>query len=964
MKRIVYFLAVVCLSCQRPATTAPAGPSTPSNPAPKAVESAPASPKVAAQDFGRERMRLVSEKDEIISILENGMVVIAKRVSSPALSARAYVKTGEMCEGKWLGGGLSHLLEHLVAGGSNARHSEQENRDLLQSIGNESNAYTTADHTAYFINTTPEHMETAVDLVANWVLGAKITLEEYAREYQVVQRELEMGKGEPDKIFYEMAAANRYQVHPIRVPVIGYQEVIRGLSRDDVYAYYKLAYQPNNMVFSVAGDIEPAKMLAAVQKQVSPAAPGREFPHDLPEEPAVTGPRTMVGTASGLGQAKVSLQFPSIRLDSPDLYALDLLATILADGQSSILVREIRDKQQLVSAISAWDYTPHFVPGSFDIRMDLDPSKLAAATKAVMQEVAQVRTKPPTPEQLDSAKARMKAARLRSMQTSEQIAASLATDYMSAGDAHFSDRYVERVARVTAEQVREVAAKYLDEQKLLTTVLMPAEAEGSAGLAKAEDLVRPALPTTRVSEAPKDSKVTRLELGNGVLLLHKRIATTPLVSIQMFAAGGVSIEDAATNGLGNLAMQLAPRGTTKHTAAEIAKYFDSVGAELSTTCGTNSFQWSASCLKEHFPRTMEYFGEVVNQPTFARSEVEAMKVRVKAAIDEQDADWLDQALRFFRKSYYGPLNSAYQFTPPGTAENLAKFTDQQIRDYYKSRILTARRVLAIYGDIELDQARAMAGVYVGSADKTEASIAPAKAPVRQPAAAGKAAIEIVRVDVQESKHPLAGVVIAFGSDSRIGDPANAVLDVADAMCSGWSYPTGYLHETLRGRGLVYVVHAYNNPGRSEILPGAFVIYAGCEPAKINEVVELIVENIARFQGSAEDMNVSWFERSKKSMLASEALSHETASAQGMTAALDELWGLGFDYHSTFAGRVKGVDIDMVRTAARQRLRSCVVTISTPEPKTVKISKGMKPFDSFPPIDLTPRGVQHPDGAGG
>src|SRR5687768_5007470 len=133
-------------------------------------------------DQGAEAYRIVNQKDEIVSVLRNGMTVIAKRVPSPVLAVRGYALTGGVYEGRWLGGGLSHLLEHLVAGGSSQRRSEAQNRDLLQRIGNNSNAYTTSDHTAYFINTTAEHMTSAVDLVTGWMFGALITPREYKRE--------------------------------------------------------------------------------------------------------------------------------------------------------------------------------------------------------------------------------------------------------------------------------------------------------------------------------------------------------------------------------------------------------------------------------------------------------------------------------------------------------------------------------------------------------------------------------------------------------------------------------------------------------------------------------------------------------------------------------------------------------------------------------------------------------------
>src|SRR5206468_9119719 len=128
------------------------------------------------------------------------------------------------------------------------------------------------------------------------------------------------------------------------VPVIGYQEVIQGLSRDDVYSYYKLAYQPNNIVFAVAGDLPPEQMLKSVQQQVRDFKPGRAFSHDVAPEPEVTAPRTAVATFPNLGSSRLELGFPSVKLDHPDLYALDLLAMVLGGGESSILVEELRDK--------------------------------------------------------------------------------------------------------------------------------------------------------------------------------------------------------------------------------------------------------------------------------------------------------------------------------------------------------------------------------------------------------------------------------------------------------------------------------------------------------------------------------------------------------------------------------------------------------------------------------------------
>jgi zinc protease len=939
---------------QTPSAAAPAKPQATSQP-----EELP--PTAATGGFATEQYRLVNQSNEIVSVLKNGMVVIAKRVPTPVVAVRGYVLTGGVYEGQWLGGGLSHLLEHLVAGGSSQRRNEAQNRDLLQRIGNDSNAYTSEDHTAYFINTTAEHMTEAVDLVTGWMLGATITPDEYRREYEVVQRELEKDKGEPGWVFYELAQANRYRVSPARVPVIGYQEVIQGLSRDDVYGYYKKTYVPNNMVFSLTGDLEPEKMLSAVQKYVGEVGNGRVPSRDIQDEPPVLSPRTVVATFPKLGQAKLQLGFPSVSMQSADLYALDLLATILGGGESSLMVEELRDKRRLVNTVVVVNPTPAFVDGTFQIEMELAPEKIAEATDAAMAILDQVMREGLSDDRIKRGKVQMRTARVKSLQTSESTASSLATDFINTGDPHFTDRYVKRVEEVAAEQLKAIANKYFVKQRLLTTALLPAEFVGAGGLPKAEDLIRPVAPTTKETAAAEETpKVTRVELPNGAILLHKRIATLPLVEIKMFSLGGVTAEDAKTNGLGNLAMEMLPRGTKTRTAQQIAEFFDSIGGDLDTSCGNNSWTWSATCLKGDLDKTMEVLGDVVNDPAFPDAELAPMKTRIAATIESQDADWHQQAMRFFKSAYFGQRNSPYQFMPIGTKENVAGFTREQVRDWYKTQVMQNRRVIAIYGDVDLDHAKALASERLGVGDPIQNAKAPAagSTPMVQKARAGKPGVEVLRVEMQKTQQPLAGVIIGYESDSVVGDPANYPIAVGDTMCSGFTYPTGYLHEILRGRGLVYVVHAVNWPGRSKELPGNFFVYAGCDPGKVNEVVDVILENIARLQGSEQDTQPGWFERSKQLITTSDAMANETPAEQAMTAALDELNGLGYNYHDQFPRRINQVNLDDVRAIASERLIKCVVTICTPAPEAVKVEKGERTYDSFPPVDLTPRGVQH------
>ena len=138
-----------------------------------------------------------------------------------------------------------------------------------------------------------------------------------------------------------------------------------------------------------------------------------------------------------------------------------------------------------------------------------------------------------------------------------------------------------------------------------------------------------------------------------------------------------------------------------------------------------------------------------------------------------------------------------------------------MRDWYEKKVLAAPRVLAVYGDVDPDHVKQLAADLFGKGAKHPEPKHPAE-PAEQDAAPDfreRPPSTSSRVEVQKTDQELAGVVIGYKSDSVIGDPTNYTLDVIDTLTSGFTYPTGYIFETLRGLGLVYVADARNVPGR-------------------------------------------------------------------------------------------------------------------------------------------------------
>src|SRR5262249_33747937 len=178
-----------------------------------------------------------------------------------------------------------------------------------------------------------------------------------------------------------------------------------------------------------------------------------------------------------------------------------------------------------------------------------------------------------SPDRLARAKTQMRANRVKQLQTSEAVASSMATDFLNSGDPHFTDRYLAMIDRVTPEQIKDIANRYFVRTRLLTTALLPAEYVAAGGLPKAEDLLRAVAPTTRESNVTSEKPVvTRVTLPNGAILLHKRIATSPLVVIKILSLGGVTAEEEKNNGIGNITMEMLPRGTKTRSAQQIAEF--------------------------------------------------------------------------------------------------------------------------------------------------------------------------------------------------------------------------------------------------------------------------------------------------------------------------------------------------------------------------------------------------------
>ncbi len=860
-----------------------------------------------------ETARLIDKPGEIVTVLSNGLTVIAREHrTAPVVTVRMYVKTGSLYEGDRLGSGVSHLFEHLLHSGTTKTRSEQQSKQILEELGGNSNAATSQWYTTYYVNTAARNLARTVDLLADWITNPTFPDDEFKREWGVVQRELERDIGDPQRQLWNLTMETLYDRHPARFPIIGYQPILQRLTKAQIVEYWRQRYVPDNVVVSIAGDADAAEMVRVVRRTFAGFA-RRECPEIiLPEQPPLVTPRTVIKRMKmSRGTALMQMCWPSISLTHPDLYALDVLSYIVSNGESSRLLRSIVREKQLAFAIESFSWTPHWGKGMFAVTSVTAPNKAAACRQAILDEIRMLRDEPVSAEELAKAKRQKSAEHVFGQQTAEAVAQNMADDFISTGDPHFSDAYVANIQKVTTEQVRQVARKYLDPEVFATVQVEPEAATSQA--------------TTAATNQP--SPITKVVLDNGLRVLLRRDPSVPIVAMQFFLAGGLLAESEADNGIGSMVAELAIRGTPTRTADQIAAFFDSRGGTLAGQGGNNTVYFTSEVLKDDFPEAMGVFADVVLNPTFSTAELDRFRPRVLNAIEQLDDNWRSELQVYFRKRFFS--QSPYRFMTIGTKESVERLTSESLKACYTKSLKAGNAVLAVFGDVDPARAEEMVRRHFGALPGGQGPALNLKA---------EAGIESDTLYVKRSKQPaVAGIWMGYRG-TRYTDLSNRfALDVLDCVMSGAYLPGGWLHHELREgtRDLVYEVHGLNFVG---LAPGYFGAYAGCQPERVGEVYRIFREQMSK--AVAGTITPEEFERAKNILITTEQLQNRTVAQMATKVALDELYGVGFAEYLKYADRINAVTMDDVKRVAKEYLTRAIVTVVTPQPDKVDI--GLKP----------------------
>jgi zinc protease len=407
-------------------------------------------------------------------VLPNGVVLIAQdHRAADVVALQLWMRVGGRDETP-SELGLSHYLEHMLFKGTPTRPPGSIDT-LIEGFGGSSNAFTSYDFTHYDVLVPAAHVRPAMALLADIAVDASFVPAELEAEKKVVFEEMNLLQDDPDKFLTRRLSETAYVGHPYGRPILGTRELVRDLTREQLNAYYKQRYVPQNMVLVVVGPVPVARVRALATEVF-----GQLFAPAAPPRPAAPIPSLAGGRRddvprpeqeAGLG---LSWQAPATRLAADDMTAVDLLTYILGDGPSSRLNQTVREDKRLVQSIDA-SYVTREQSGIVAITARLDAKNLDAAQAAILDVIRQVRAEGVTEAERQRAIITAEAAYAFDIETAEGLARSY-------GQAEttwtLSDElsYLTRLREVSAAQIQAAARKYLGDDNYARVRLLPAGA--------------------------------------------------------------------------------------------------------------------------------------------------------------------------------------------------------------------------------------------------------------------------------------------------------------------------------------------------------------------------------------------------------------------------------------------------------------------------------------------------------
>jgi zinc protease len=409
--------------------------------------------------------------------LDNGLeVVVIPDHRTPVVTHMIWYRVGSADEvsGK---SGLAHFLEHLMFKGTD-KNPQGRFSETLATIGGQENAFTTADYTGYFQRIARQYLPTVMEFEADRMTGLVLTDANVLPERDVVLEEYNMRvANSPEARLGEQVTAALYLNHPYGRPVIGWRPELEKLNREDALAFYRRFYTPNNAVVVIAGDVTGAEVRPLAEKTYGKVARRSEIgPRARPQEPPPVAVRQVTLADPRVAQPSLQRSYlvpSSTTAKEGKAEALEVLANVLGNGETSRLYRALVVEQHLATNAGSWYQGTALDDTRFGVYASPLPgvpfATLEAALDAVIAELAEHGI---AEAELDRAKTRLLADTIYAQDNQATMARWYGAALTTGATVEQVASWPKRINAVTAEEVRDAARAWLDKTHSVTGYLV------------------------------------------------------------------------------------------------------------------------------------------------------------------------------------------------------------------------------------------------------------------------------------------------------------------------------------------------------------------------------------------------------------------------------------------------------------------------------------------------------------
>lgn len=844
---------------------------------------------------------IVNAADFNVYKLDNGQTVVIQEVkTNPIVTIDTWIKTGSINENAQ-NNGVSHFLEHLFFKGS-TNHGPREFDKILETKGAITNAATSKDFTHYYVTIPSKDFDLALEMHSDMLLHPLIPRKELEKERKVVIEEIMKDANSPNTLVYDNLVNMLYTNHPYKRKVIGKADIISTIQREQILDYYNKYYNPSNMVTVIVGDVDAASAIEKVKFDFN-GEYKKPLKHVYPKENILTSQAKNIAYAD-TQSGYMLIGFRGTKIDDKDSYALDVLSTILGDGRSSIFYRTIKEQKQLAYSIGAVN-TGFKDDGIFYISANFSPDKCAKLEENIFAEIKNVQKHGVTQDQLRLAKNIIERDTYYERESISNIAGEIGYTFVTTDDIKYYETYLDNIKKVTAEDVKRVATKYLGKDKSAVSIVLPETSKE----VKISNITKQPQPAKLISE---NKNTQKYELSNGSTLLLTPNQVNDIVAVSIFSKGGELTE--TIPGTADLTASVLTKGTKKYSSLELAQFLEDNGIKVVPSANADSFTITVLTTKNEYDKTLDILNEIINNAALDDYEIEKARTDKLNAIKKSKDIPLNLAIDNYKTYIFE--NTPYSISNKILEKTLPQITQEDIKAYYDKAFFPQNVVISINGNVDKEKTINEFTKIFNNKNGEKFDYSKYSIPSLKEGKKITTSVKDLKTD---------WIIIGWQTPGVLSRKDYATLQVIDSLLGAGM--SSRLFKNLRDKdGLAYQLGSQYSPN---VLKGAFIVYIGTNPENLNYAQSRMLEEVFRlkkeFVGSKE------LQEAKDKLLGHYIIGQETNLDKATTIGWFEASGRGYKFDDQYAQLINSVtESDIIEVANKYFNNNYVLSIVKPD----------------------------------